>query len=155
MKPVIERRQRPAAQLAKSVAALGLVNPLVVALPRGGVSVGVQIARALDAPLDFLLPGSGVPGSGTPGPGRAAVLLVGRSVVLADDGRADRGALRQALDTLRQMHPACLVLAMPVTRDDIAPALCGCADQVVHLVRPAGTPPEGIPERRRAGPRTT
>ncbi|GAB6044598.1 phosphoribosyltransferase [Caminibacter profundus] len=31
-----------------------LTNPVVVALPRGGVPIGVEIAKSLDAPLDIL-----------------------------------------------------------------------------------------------------
>jgi putative phosphoribosyl transferase len=41
--------------LAEEVAALGLAEPLVVALPRGGVPVGAAIARRLNAPLDVAL----------------------------------------------------------------------------------------------------
>ncbi|CAL9351770.1 phosphoribosyltransferase family protein [Streptomyces sp. Tu 3180] len=40
-----------------------LVDPLVLALPRGGVPVGAQVARALRAPLDVLVARKiGVPG---------------------------------------------------------------------------------------------
>jgi putative phosphoribosyl transferase len=38
--------------LAERVAALRLADPLVLALPRGGVPVGAEIARRLGAPLD-------------------------------------------------------------------------------------------------------
>jgi putative phosphoribosyl transferase len=38
--------------LAERVAALGLADPLVLALPRGGVPVGAEIAKRLGAPLD-------------------------------------------------------------------------------------------------------
>jgi putative phosphoribosyl transferase len=41
--------------LADRLAALGLARPVVLALPRGGVAVGAEIARRLGAPLDLLL----------------------------------------------------------------------------------------------------
>ena len=42
-------------QLAAAVVRLGLVDPLVLALPRGGVPVAAEVALALGAPLDLLI----------------------------------------------------------------------------------------------------
>ena len=50
-------------QLAQKLAYLEHSQPLVLALPRGGVPVGIEVARALHAPLDLLLVRKiGVPG---------------------------------------------------------------------------------------------
>lgn len=48
-------RQDAGRQLAERIAVLNLRNPLVLALPRGGVPVAAEIAGALQAPLDLLL----------------------------------------------------------------------------------------------------
>jgi len=41
--------------LAQAVMKLNLANPVVLALPRGGVPLGYEVAKALKAPLDVLL----------------------------------------------------------------------------------------------------
>lgn len=48
-------RHDAGAQLAGRLAAMDLHNPLILALPRGGVPVAIEIAQALKAPLDLLL----------------------------------------------------------------------------------------------------
>ncbi len=50
-------------RLAEAVAALGLADPVVLALPRGGVPVAVPVAARLGAPLDVVF----VRKIGTPG----------------------------------------------------------------------------------------
>jgi predicted phosphoribosyltransferase len=47
-------RAEAGALLAGLIAALDLADPLVLALPRGGVPVGAEIARRLAAPLDVV-----------------------------------------------------------------------------------------------------
>ena len=50
-------------QLAERVADLGLASPVVLALPRGGVPVGAEVATALGAPLEvFVARKVGAPG---------------------------------------------------------------------------------------------
>ena len=41
-------------RLAAALAAFKAQDPVVLALPRGGVPVGLEVARALDAPLDLV-----------------------------------------------------------------------------------------------------
>ncbi len=42
-------------RLGERLSSLGLVEPVVLGLPRGGVPVAFEIARRLDAPLDVLV----------------------------------------------------------------------------------------------------
>ncbi|MDT8331132.1 phosphoribosyltransferase family protein [Roseomonas gilardii] len=62
---VFRDRRDAGRQLAERLRALDLPRPLVLALPRGGVPVGYEIARVLDAPLDLVmvrkLPAPGFP----------------------------------------------------------------------------------------------
>lgn len=48
-------RREAGERLAGKVAALGLADPVVLALPRGGVPVAEPVARRLGAPLDLIL----------------------------------------------------------------------------------------------------
>jgi putative phosphoribosyl transferase len=48
-------REEAGLALAELVAARGLPRPVVLALPRGGVPVGLEVARRLRAPLDLVM----------------------------------------------------------------------------------------------------
>ena len=51
---IFKNRNEAGRLLAKEIKKLNLKNPLVIALPRGGVPVGAEIAKELNAPLDIL-----------------------------------------------------------------------------------------------------
>lgn len=53
--PRFADRRAAGRELARELADLARLDPLVVALPRGGVPVAFEVAQALDAPLDILL----------------------------------------------------------------------------------------------------
>lgn len=56
-------RREAGGELANLIADLGPVDPVVLALPRGGVPVGLEVAARLGCPLDVLLVRKiGVPG---------------------------------------------------------------------------------------------
>ncbi len=72
-------------QLAALVTALGtLENPIVLGLPRGGVPVAREVARAIGAPLDVLV----VRKLGAPGNPEFAVGAIGAEGVRVVDERA-------------------------------------------------------------------
>lgn len=79
-------------QLARALATMKLTDPVVLALPRGGVPVAVEVARALGAPLDLLL----VRKIGAPGQCELAVAAVaegsGNGLVLDTETMAFSGA---------------------------------------------------------------
>lgn len=74
---------------------LALVDPVVLALPRGGVPVAAEVARALNAPLDLLL----VRKIGAPQQRELAVAAVAEGsppeIVVDEETRAMTGASRE------------------------------------------------------------
>jgi putative phosphoribosyl transferase len=68
-------------RLAARLEPLRAERPVVLALPRGGVVVGYEVARALDAPLDVLV----VRKLGAPGYPEYAVGAVARGGVVLND----------------------------------------------------------------------
>ena len=154
---------------------------LVLAPPRGGVAVGFEVARELQAPLDiFVVRKLGVPGheeyamgaiaSGgvkvmNPMPGltvrpeaiaavvdreqaelirreqlyrkqRPAVLLLGRTVIVVDDGLATGSTMQAAVLAIRQQHPLSITVAVPVGARDTCAALRQRADEVICAETP-------------------
>lgn len=55
MGPLFANRREAGVALGAALRPLGLHDPVVLALPRGGVPVAAEVARVLHAPLDLLL----------------------------------------------------------------------------------------------------
>lgn len=53
--PLFKNRADGGKQLGKKLKELKLVNLIVLAIPRGGVPVGLEVAKALNCPFDFIL----------------------------------------------------------------------------------------------------
>ena len=134
---------------------------VVLALPRGGVPVGYEVAQALNAPLDvFLVRKLGIPGHdelamGAIASGNVRVLntdivdylripdalidqvavreqrelerreklyrgssppvgITNRTVIVVDDGLATGSTMRAAVNALKKMKPARIIVAAPV-----------------------------------------
>lgn len=150
----------------------------VLALPRGGVPVAAEIARALDAPLDILvvrklgLPGQPEYAMGAIASGDVRVLntqviqqlaisysaidivtraemrelhrrerlyrgdrpmpaIEGRQVILVDDGMATGASMRAGVQALRDLQPARIVVAVPVSAAETCHLISQDADEVV------------------------
>ncbi|MBK1635544.1 phosphoribosyltransferase [Rhodovulum adriaticum] len=92
---MFKNREEAGQLLAEKVAAFEPENPLVLALPRGGVPVALPIARALDAPLDLALVRKiGMPGN--PELAAGAVVDGGAREVVFNDELLDHAGLTQA-----------------------------------------------------------
>jgi putative phosphoribosyl transferase len=180
-------RLEAARALAKRLAGEHLPPPLLVlALPRGGVPIGAEVARVLGAPLDLLL----VRKIGAPWQrelavaavvdgdapevviddetseatgasrayideqaqiewreierrrerylrGRAPLPVLGKTVIVVDDGIATGTTMRAALKALRRRQPARLVLAVPVAPHDTLMQLKREVDRIICLSEPS------------------
>jgi len=81
--------------LAKAVARKRLTDPVILALPRGGVPVAVEVARALKAPLDLVLVRKiGVPQQ--PELAAAAVVDGGEPEIVINDDVVEAAAVTEA-----------------------------------------------------------
>lgn len=91
-------RREAGRELAEAIKALELKHPVVLALPRGGVPVGFEVARALGAPLDILMVRKiGAPGHEEYGIG-ALVDGASPQVVLDEAAARMAGASRDYID---------------------------------------------------------
>jgi putative phosphoribosyl transferase len=167
--------------LGAHLQSLAACRPIVLALPRGGVPVGAEVARVLGAELDVIVALKlGVPGQpeialGAVAPGvtlirhdlmdlleiseryvttalaeldptlharmslfrgnRAFPQLVGRTVILVDDGLASGMTAAAAVAAIRAHDPARVVVAVPVACSEAT--VIEQADEVMALWMPA------------------
>jgi putative phosphoribosyl transferase len=160
----------------------GRDDVIVLALPRGGVPVAYEVAKALDAPLGvFVVRKVGVPGHeelamGALASGGVLVLdhdlvralgleqadvervvnaearelarreaaygafdpqqLEGKTVILVDDGLATGATMRAAAFAVRRLHPARVVVAVPVAAEETCDQFRDVVDEIVCDVTP-------------------
>ena len=182
--PPFEDRRDAGRRLAGKLSRFEDEQTVVFALPRGGVPVGYEISRALDAPLDVFVsrklgaPGQPEFGIGAVAAGGVRVLnqdvvrrlgipedyvqeitaqelaevgrrlryfrgerpeteVVGRTVILVDDGLATGVTARAAVQALRLREPRRLVLAAPVCAAQTADLFRTAVDELVCLESPS------------------
>jgi predicted phosphoribosyltransferase len=161
----------------------GRGDVLVLALPRGGVPAGFEVARKLKAPLDiFVVRKLGVPGHeelamGAIATGGATVFneevvrslaisryaidqviareraelerrerqyrgdlpppdIQGKTIILVDDGLATGASMHAAIQAVRALKPAAIVLAVPVASGSTCTRLRPLVDDVLCLATP-------------------
>jgi putative phosphoribosyl transferase len=168
-------------QLAQALQPYRTDEMIILALPRGGVPIGAEIAQALHVSLDVLIVRKlGVPGHeelamGALGPSGLTVFndevlqtqrwlssadidrvvareteelnrrlrhfrgdrpfpdLQGKTVVIVDDGLATGATAMAAVQTVKTMLPARIILAVPVCAADSAERLRSTVDQLICL----------------------
>lgn len=69
-------------------------------------------------------------------PDRRQISLMGRTVVVVDDGSATGATMLAALSTVREQQPERVIAALGVSPTDVLPKLEALADEVVCLARP-------------------
>lgn len=127
------------------------LHPVVLGIPRGGVPVAFEVARALEASLDvFVVRTLGVPGEEERGmemrevqrreaayrSGRPAVNLRDEIVVLVDDGMATGASMLVAVRALRAHRPSQIVVAVPVASRQALAALRNAVDDWACVIAP-------------------
>jgi len=122
--PFANRREAGEA-LAGEVRRLGLHDPVVLALPRGGVPVGYEVARAIGAPLDILVvrkigaPGHEEFGIGALVEGASPQLVLDEAAVRATGANRDYIARQVALQLKEiERRRAAYRIGPPIKLDD-------------------------------------
>jgi len=98
-------------RLGRRLRELDLKDPVVLALPRGGVAIGVEVAKLLDAPLDVVLvrkigaPGQEELAAGAVVDGTTPELVLNEDVIRSlriDAGYLERQKVRQLAEIERR-----------------------------------------------------
>lgn len=189
--PRFHDRHDAGRQLAAVLGQYGQEDPIVLALPRGGVPVAYEVAKRLGATLDVWVvrkiglpwhPEVGVGAVAEDGvvhlnhdilesvtlddetlqaaietqrrevearvskfrAGRAQPSLLGRTVLVVDDGIATGGTVRAAIQSIRAQGPKRIVVAVPVAAAATIRVLETEVDELVCLRKPGDLDAIGV-----------
>jgi putative phosphoribosyl transferase len=182
--PFLNRKEAGKVLARKLEHYAGRSDLLVLALPRGGVPVGYEVAKALQAPLDvFVVRKLGVQGHeelafGAIASGgvrvfndplvkklqisdtaieqvtareqdelirreqlfrgdRPAIDAQGKTTILVDDGLATGASMRAAIQALKELQPAKIVVAVPIGSPETCEEVGREVDEIVCARTPA------------------
>jgi len=139
--PMFHDRREAGRKLAERLRAFAHDRSVVVlGMPRGGVPVAYEVARALEAPLDVYVPrdfeASEVEDEAYRF-GRPPLDVARRTVILVDDGLAASDAMIAAARELREHRCARVVVAVPIASPDACAEVAACVDGIVCAHTPA------------------
>jgi putative phosphoribosyl transferase len=123
LQPEFADRRDAGRRLAVALGFLKSAHPLVLALPRGGVPVGYEVARALDADLDLLIvrklgaPGHEELGIGAVIDGATPHLVLNEEIVrqLSPSPAYVRGEMQRQLDEIERRRRAYMGDVAPIS----------------------------------------
>jgi predicted phosphoribosyltransferase len=178
---MFDNRRDAGRQLASALAHIQDEDVIVLAIPRGGVEVGYQVAQALDADFSLVVvrklpfPDNPEAGFGAIAEDGSAVIfeqaayglpldtverivasqrqeierriqvlrggrdlpdLMGRTVILVDDGIAMGSTMRAAVKLCKNQEAGRIVVAVPVTGQRAAREIGALVDEIVVLEKP-------------------
>lgn len=123
----------------------GRADAIVLAVPRGGVPVGVALAQTLGIAIDVVVAGPDAPQAAAEvrrrerlyRGSRPPLQLAGRRAILVDDGVATGATLLAAIEAARRLRPRTLTLALPVAAPATLATLAARVDHLACLATPA------------------
>lgn len=178
---MFKNRKDAGEKLAQALEKYRAENPLILAIPRGGVEVGLQVSRKLGADFSLVIARK-LPFPDNPEAGFGAIAengstfifenagywlagetieqikqeqiaeierrvnalrggnplpdLVGKTVILIDDGIAMGSTMRAAIELCRNRGAGKVVVAVPVAGREVADAVAKEADELIVLEIP-------------------
>ena len=132
---MFKNRKDAGEKLAKALEKYKTENPLILAVPRGGVEVGLQVARILNVDFSLIIAEIDRLIKALSG-GNSLAYMKGRTVILIDDGIAIGSTMRAAIKLCKNRKARKIVVALPVAGRKVAEEIVNKVDELVVLEIP-------------------
>jgi predicted phosphoribosyltransferase len=132
---MFKNRKDAGEKLAKALEKYKAENPLILAVPRGGVEVGLQVARILNVDFSLIIAEIDRCIKAFSG-GNSLPYMKGRTVIIIDDGITIGSTMRAAIELCKYRKTRKIVVALPVARRKVAEEIVKKVDELVVLEIP-------------------